>query len=81
MPAIVKEYCLSLLEEEVKFLLMRLEQRFQGDEAEALLFLQKHDGVDSWLKSANNHVEFAGMLAALQNHLEGLADGRRRPAR
>ncbi len=70
LPGIVREYVGNLNDEELKALHMRLEQRFAGDEAEALLLISRHDGMDSWLKSANNHSEFWAMLDLLGQQLE-----------
>lgn len=69
-PAVVKEYAAGLTDEDLKYVLMRLDQKFQGDDADALLAIQRHDGMDSWLKSANNYREFTANLDALQAGLE-----------
>lgn len=69
-PGLLREYVASLKDDDVKFLLMRLDQRFTGDVADAVLFLQHHDGIDSWLKTARTVNEFYHLLDVAQGQLE-----------
>jgi len=70
VPNVVKEYVAALNDEELKALCMRLDQGFQGDNAEALATVQRHEGMDNWLKTARTYEEFDGLLDALLGQLE-----------
>jgi hypothetical protein len=70
VPNIVKEYVSVLSDEELKFLHMRLDQKFTGDQAEALQIVQRHEGVDNWLKAAKNHEEFYFLLDLLFHQMD-----------
>jgi hypothetical protein len=69
-PMVLREYAASLNDDELKCLYMRLDQRFQGDVAEALLIMQRHDGIDNWLKSAKSYNDFFGLLDHMVNQFE-----------
>lgn len=69
-PNVLKEYAAALNDDELKFLLMRLDQRFGGDVAEALLMMQRHEGIDNWLKSAKGHNDFYHLLEVALGHFE-----------
>lgn len=69
-PNVLKEYAAALNDDELKHLYMRLDQKFHGDLAEALLIIQRHEGMDVWLKSAKSHSDFYNFLDVIVNHLE-----------
>ena len=69
-PNVVKEYAAALNDDELKFLLMRLDQRFGGDVAESLLMMQRNEGIDNWLKSAKSHNDFNHLLDVALGYFE-----------
>lgn len=69
-PNVLREYAAALNDEELKYLYMRLDQRFTGDVAEALLIMQRHEGIDNWLKSAKSYHDFFGLLDVVVNQFE-----------
>lgn len=77
VPGFVREYVGRLSDDDVRFLLMRLDQRFHGDEPEALSFLQRDQAIDEWLGSAPSAAIFYSLLDTIQGCLE--AEYRRRP--
>jgi uncharacterized membrane protein YhfC len=70
VPNVVKEYAAALTDEELKFMFMRLDQRFSGDMAEALCTMQRHDGMDNWLKTAKSYEDFFTLLDTACRQLE-----------
>jgi len=70
VPNVVREYAAALTDEELKFLLMRLDQGFGGDTAEALATMQRHEGMDNWLRAAKNYEEFFTCLDIVAQQLE-----------
>ncbi len=69
-PNVLREYAAALSDDELKYLYMRLGQWFDGDVAEALLVMQRHEGIDNWLKSARNYSDFFGLLDVAVNQFE-----------
>lgn len=69
-PGVLREYATSLNDDELKYLLMRLDQRFGGDVGEAVLLLQHNEGIDNWLRTARSYEEFFRLLDVVQNHME-----------
>jgi hypothetical protein len=69
-PNVLREYAAALNDDELKYLYMRLDQRFDGDVAEALLIMQRHEGIDNWLKSAKRYNDFFGLLDVVVHHFE-----------
>lgn len=69
-PNVLKEYVAALNDDELKCLYMRLDQRFDGDVSEALLIMQRHEGIDNWLKSARNYNDFFDLLDVAAGQLE-----------
>lgn len=65
VPNVIKEYAAALSDEELKYLLMRLDQNFHGDAAEALSIMQQHEGIDNWLKNAKDREDFENCLDAI----------------
>lgn len=70
VPNVVKEYAAALNDEELKYLGMRLDQKFGGDVAEALTIIQRHEGMDNWLKSAKSHDEFFTFLDLISQQFD-----------
>ena len=62
----LKEYCVKLSEENLKFLAGRLTQRLSGDLPEVLTFLSASREVDRLLTSAETCYELYDMLDAIQ---------------
>jgi hypothetical protein len=58
----LKEYCLKLSDDQVKFLIGRLNQRLGGDLAEAVDFLSHVREIDKWFASASSCVELYDMI-------------------
>lgn len=58
----LKEYCQKLSDDNVKFLIGRLNQRLNGDLAEAVDFLGNVREIDKWLCSAENSNDFYDMI-------------------
>lgn len=58
----LKEYCQKLSDDQVKFLIGRLNQRLAGDLAEAVDHLSHVREIDRWLGSASDSNEFYDMV-------------------
>ena len=70
VPNVVREYVAALTDEELKWLLMRIEQGFAGDSAEVLMMVQRNEAMDGWFKSARGHAEFFSLLDVLHYQLD-----------
>jgi hypothetical protein len=63
----LKEYYSKLSDDNVKFLVGRLNQRLGGDLAEAVDFLSNIREIDKWLSSASDSYEFYDMIDLINN--------------
>lgn len=72
----LKEYCLRLSEENLKFLLARLSQRLGGDLGEVLDFLGNVREIDRWLSSAETCVALYDMIDLVHKSVVNEADRR-----
>jgi hypothetical protein len=72
----LKEYCSKLSDDNVKFLVGRLNQRLGGDLAEAVDFLSGVREIDRWLGSAVDSNEFYDMVDLINNALNKEHDRR-----
>jgi hypothetical protein len=58
----LREYCLKLSDDNVKFLQGRLSQRLGGDLAETVVFLSNVKEIDKWFLTASSCDEFYDMI-------------------
>lgn len=72
----MREFVRSLSDENLSWLVSRLEQRFPGDLPDALSFMQKNDEANRFLGNANCSREFFETLDTLTSLL--WAENRRR---
>jgi len=63
----LKEYCQKISDDHVKFLIGRLNQRLNGDLAEAVDFLSNVREIDKWLVAAEDSTEFYDMIDLIHN--------------
>jgi hypothetical protein len=63
----LKEYCQRLSDENLKFLVGRLNQRLGGDLAEVLDFLSNVREIDRWLSSAYASFDLYDMIDAIHS--------------
>lgn len=60
--SLVKDYCRSLSDEDIRWLYTLLDQRLGGDLGAAVSFIEKNNDINRWLGAACNAVEFYEMI-------------------
>lgn len=73
---IVKEYARKLSENDLRYLLMRFDQRIGPDVAEAIEWLEQNNDIKYWLSVAKNADEFFEMVDTVDHIIQ--TESRRR---
>ena len=73
---VVKEYARKLSENDLRYLLMRFNQRIGADVAEAIEQLEQNGDIKHWLGVAKNATEFFDMIDTVDQILQ--TESRRR---